>query len=445
MKPFPSEKNLIDGGISEPSRTVYTVSDLTRRIRAVIEEDVGAVWVEGEISNLSRPASGHVYFTLKDASSQLGAVLFRREAQTVNTPLREGMQVRIFGSLTVYERAGRYQIIVRRIEDSGVGVLRAAFEALKKKLQGEGLFESERKKPLPLLVRHVGVVTSPTGAAIRDILNVLTRRFPNIRVTLAPVPVQGEGAAQRIADAIDNLNALPGVEALIVGRGGGSVEDLQPFNEETVARAIARSRIPVISAVGHEVDITISDFVADVRAPTPSAAAELVVARKYALTETLDTMAQRLIRSLREAALQAHNRMLRIRERLAVQDPRRRLETGRNRLSHARLRLDHGVERAVSQKAQRLDDAAASLSYAIEKRMRDRRQRLETGRARLLAYDPMAVLRRGYSLTTDTQNRILRSTDNLQPGRLVRTRLAQGAFEAEVTTIDNHEKNETNR
>ncbi len=443
MNRFQSLTEPVVNTFAEPARTVFSVSDLTRRIRSVIEDEIGAVWVEGEVSNLSRPASGHVYFTLKDATSQLAAVLFRREAQAMNVRLNEGMQIRVYGSLTVYERAGRYQVIVRRMEDGGVGALRAAFEALKKKLSNEGLFDSQRKQSLPLLVRHVGVVTSATGAAIRDILNVLTRRFPNIRITLAPVPVQGEGAARKIADAIANLNELPGVEALIVGRGGGSVEDLQPFNEEIVARAIAGSRLPVISAVGHEIDITISDFVADVRAPTPSAAAELVVDRKDAFTETLDAMAQRLTRSLREAALQAHNRTLRIRERLAAQDPQRRLENGRNRLSHAGLRLKHGLERGMAQKTQRLDEAEANLFRGIENQTRDCRQRLETGRARLLAYDPMAVLRRGYSFTTDMQERILRSTDELVPGQRIRTRLAKGAFEAEVKNVDNSKENKS--
>lgn len=420
-------------------RAVFSVTELTRRLRAVIEDEIGAVWVEGEISNLSRPASGHVYFTLKDSNAQINAVLFRREALSMGGLLAEGRQVRVFGALTVYERAGRYQVIVRIVEEGGEGALRAAFEALKKKLQAEGLFDSERKRPLPRLVRHVGVVTSPTGAAIRDILNVLTRRFPNIRVTIAPVPVQGTGAAEKIATAIDDLNRVPGIEALIVGRGGGSVEDLQPFNEETVARAIARSDVPVISAVGHEIDVTISDFVADVRAPTPSAAAEIVVDRKAAFQESLLGLSGRLVRTLRESALQAQNRLLRVRERLAAHDPRRRLETERNKLAQYRLRIRHGTERNLSQTAQRLDEAMTDLTRITERRTRDARQRLETARARLLAYDPMAVLRRGYSLTTDIEGRILQSAHELRPGQPVRTRLAKGVFEAEVLKIDDQE------
>ncbi len=420
---------------------VYSVSELTRSLRSLIEDKIGSVHVEGEVSNLSRPSSGHVYFTLKDAFAQIGAVWFRREARAAVMQLEEGMQVRVSGALTVYERAGRYQVIVHRIEQAGVGALRAAFEALKNKLYQEGLFDPGRKRALPALVRHVGVVTSPTGAAVRDILKVLTRRFPNMRVTLAPVPVQGPEAAPRISEAIDLLNTVTGVDALIVGRGGGSAEDLQPFNEEIVARAIARSRLPVISAVGHEVDVTISDFVADARAPTPSAAAEIVVDRKDAFEEALAVIEQRLLRSLREGALQAHNRVLRLRERLAARDPRRRLEAERNRLTQCSLRLRHGLERSMAQTAQRLDDAAAGWSRAAELQVSRARQRLEKHGVRLLAYDPMAVLRRGYSLTTDNRGRILRSTRELQRGQPVRTRLAEGVFNAEVTILDDKKEN----
>lgn len=419
---------------SEPK--VFTVAELTRRLRAVIEATLGEVWIEGEISNLARPASGHVYFTLKDETAQIGAVLFRREAQTLPVRLADGMQVRVFGSLTVYEKAGRYQVLVRRIETGGVGALRAAFEALKNKLRAEGLFDAERKRPLPLLVRHIGVVTSPSGAAIRDILKVLTRRFPNLRVTLAPVPVQGLEAAGCIAAAIDDLNRIDSIEVLIVGRGGGSVEDLQAFNEETVARAIARSARPVISAVGHEIDVTISDFVADVRAPTPSAAAEIVVNRKDAFEESLRGLDRRLMRALREAVLQAHHRKQVLRERLAAREPRRQTERIRHRIVQSRLRLRHALERSAAQTAQGIDETALRLAQSLDRRLQLARRRLDTGGARLLAYDPMAVLRRGYSLTTDSTGSILRTTDGLAPGVRVRTRLAQGRFEAEVTSLE---------
>jgi exodeoxyribonuclease VII large subunit len=253
---------------------VYQVSELTRALKALIESSIGSVWIEGEISNLRRPPSGHLYFTVKDATAQISAVLFKGNQRGLTFIPRDGLLVRVQGDVTVYEHGGNYQVIVRQMRESGAGALQARFEALKARLQAEGLFDPSRKKPLPLLPRRVGIVTSPTGAVIRDILNVLGRRFPNLHLMLVPVRVQGAGAAEEVAAAIDLLNERGEVDVMIVGRGGGSMEDLWCFNEEVVARAIARSRIPVISAVGHETDFTISDFVADVRAPTPSAAAE---------------------------------------------------------------------------------------------------------------------------------------------------------------------------
>ncbi|OGV74134.1 MAG: exodeoxyribonuclease VII large subunit, partial [Lentisphaerae bacterium RIFOXYA12_FULL_60_10] len=254
-----------------------TVTELTRRIRAALEQGIGPVVVEGEVSNVRRPSSGHCYFTLKDETAQIAAVLFRGVLETLRIVPKDGLQVRVRGELTVYEKNGNYQILVRHLEETGRGSLQARFEQLKSRLQQEGLFDAARKRPLPVLPRHIGIVTSPTGAAIRDILQVLSRRFPNLHVLVAPVRVQGDGAAEAIAAAIDRLNQRADLDVLIIGRGGGSLEDLWAFNEEVVARAVFRSRLPVISAVGHEIDFTISDFVADVRAPTPSAAAEIVV------------------------------------------------------------------------------------------------------------------------------------------------------------------------
>jgi exodeoxyribonuclease VII large subunit len=281
-------------GGAEPRRRVWKVSELTRRIKGALEDEFGAVWVEGEISNLRRPASGHAYFTLKDATSQLRAVMFRGALAGVAMPLRDGQLVRGFGQITVYEAGGDVQILLKRIEPAGEGELMLRLEALKKKLAAEGLFDEARKRPLPALPQHVGVVTSPTGAAIRDILQVLDRRFANLHVVLAPARVQGAGAAEEIAAAIDLLNARGGLDVLIVGRGGGSLEDLWCFNEEVVVRAIVRSAIPVISAVGHEIDWTLSDFAADVRAPTPSAAAEMVVKGKDELERRVADARRRL-------------------------------------------------------------------------------------------------------------------------------------------------------
>ncbi|NLB54992.1 MAG: exodeoxyribonuclease VII large subunit, partial [Lentisphaerae bacterium] len=247
---------------------IFRVSEINRLIKAMLEDEIGEAWVEGEISNLRRPASGHLYFTLKDDSAQISAVMFKGSQFTLPFKPEDGMLVNAYGQITVYERGGQYQLIVRKMIESGQGALQAKFEALKRKLTAEGLFDPERKKKLPLLPTRIGVITSHTGAAVRDIINVLSRRFNNLNILIGSVKVQGEGAAEEIAQMIRLMNQRPDIDVLIVGRGGGSIEDLWAFNEECVARAIADSGIPVISAVGHETDFTICDFVADVRAPT---------------------------------------------------------------------------------------------------------------------------------------------------------------------------------
>ena len=264
----------------QPQRQVYSVSELTQRLKGLLETQFPDVWVAGEISNLRPATSGHLYFTLKDSNAQLRAVCFRSQARYLKFKPRDGVSVIARGRLSVYEARGEYQLLVELLEPAGLGALQLAFEQLKAKLAAEGLFDTARKKPLPVLPRTVGIVTSPSGAVIRDILRVLRRRYRNMNALLYPVRVQGEGAAQEIVQAIEHLNRRGGVDVMILARGGGSLEDLWAFNEEDVARAIAASRIPIISGVGHESDFTIADFVADLRAPTPSAAAELVVHRK---------------------------------------------------------------------------------------------------------------------------------------------------------------------
>lgn len=293
-----------------------SVYALTVQIRQALETTFKGVWVEGELSNVRMQASGHAYFTLKDARSQLPAAMFAGSLRGVPFRLADGLKVRALGDVSVYEPRGAYQLIVRQLEKVGAGDLMAQFEELKRKLQAEGLFDAARKRPLPLLPRTVGIVTSPTGAAIRDMLTVTRRRFPNLRILLAPVRVQGDGAAREIAEAVDTFNRAPPElrpDVLIVGRGGGSIEDLWCFNEEVVARAIHRSAIPVISAVGHEIDFTISDFVADLRAPTPSAAAEVVVGRKDEFLDRLRTHRETLARILRHAVETRRGRLERVR------------------------------------------------------------------------------------------------------------------------------------
>ena len=408
------------------------VSALTRLIKNLIEGAFESVWVEGEVSNVSQPASGHLYFTLKDEAAQIRAVMWRGDCRLLRFSLKDGMQIRVFGEVAVYEKGGVYQIVVRRMEEAGKGSLQAAFEALKKKLQAEGLFDPGRKKAIPLLPAHIGIVTSPTGAAIRDILKVLLRRFPNVHVVLAPVRVQGDGAAEDIAAAIDLFNCRGGVDVLIVGRGGGSLEDLWCFNEEAVARAIARSAIPVISAVGHEVDFTISDFVADLRAPTPSAAAEMVVGQKDAFAEMLDQMSGRLVRALRERSLTARNRLIAAGRSYVFREPRTMIRDFRQRLGVAGLQMRHGLQERFAAGQQRTDESNLRLGGTMQKWQAVCRGELKAQELRLRALNPLAVLERGYSLTKDRAGRIVRSADDVKEGDRVFTTLARGALESEV-------------
>ena len=417
-------------------RKVYTVSELTRCIKTALEREIGEIWLEAESSNVRQPASGHLYFTIKDETAQVRAVMFRGNQRQLRFRLRDGLSVRAFGEVSVYERSGEYQVIVRHLEEGGQGSLQKRFEELKKQLQKEGLFDEARKQALPLLPRHVGVVTSRTGAAVRDILNVVTRRFPNLHVLIAPVRVQGEGAAAEVAAAIDLLNERGGLDVLIVGRGGGSLEDLWAFNEEAVARAVARSRIPVISAVGHEIDYTICDFVADLRAPTPSVAAELVVGRKDAFEEALDGWRRRLANALHEPVLRWRNRLTAARGSYVFREPAHRVEQFRQRLTGLGVRMGHEMRARRHDGAQRVDDGALRLARAIDLQQQLRRREIERISGQLRALDPLAVLGRGYSMTRDAKGRIVRLASELRQGQTVVTRLASGAFEATVTSAE---------
>ncbi|MDP6490986.1 MAG: exodeoxyribonuclease VII large subunit [Kiritimatiellia bacterium] len=415
---------------------VLSVTALTRMIKQTLERSVGSVWVEGEISNVRRPASGHYYFTIKDANAQISAVLFRGNQRNLAFQLKDGLQVRAQGDVSVYERSGSYQVIVRRLEESGVGALQAKFEELKKRLNAEGLFAAERKQALPLLPQHVGVVTSPTGAAIRDILNVISRRFPNIHLVLAPAMVQGPGAAQQVASGIEQLNQQGGLDVLIVGRGGGSLEDLWCFNEEIVARAIAASRIPVISAVGHEIDFTISDFVADLRAPTPSAAAELVVGRKDEFTERLNVLQETLTTRLRESVLRARHRLSAAQQSYVFREPRNLVRQHMQRLDSVEIRMGHAMSGQLTQGRQRLQNAGTALQHAIVMRSERTRATLDRFSSQLRMLSPLAVLDRGYSMTTDAQGRVLQNVDDVEKGDRLTTRFGKGAVVSVVDEID---------
>ena len=413
---------------------IYAVSELTRRIKSLLEGSFGSVWLQGELSNVRRPSSGHLYFTIKDEHAQIAAVMFRGQQRGMSCDPRDGLLVKVFGEVTVYERGGNYQIIVRRMEDAGKGALQARFEALKKALGEEGLFDPERKRPIPPLPQRLGIVTSPTGAAIRDILNVLTRRFPNLHIVLAPVKVQGEGAAEEIAAAIDALNAFGGFDVLIVGRGGGSLEDLWAFNEEVVARAIARSRAPVISAVGHEIDFTISDFVADLRAPTPSAAAELVVGRKDAFEDRLAELGGRLLRACRERVLRARHRLTTAERSYVFREPGHAVRRYRDRVRACEQGLASAGRSRVRETRQRLDEASVRMLHGVRMRGQARRQDVARLAAQLKALSPLAVLDRGYSVTRCPDGSVVREAAALKPGERVLTRVAKGEFESEVVS-----------
>ncbi|MBI3315444.1 MAG: exodeoxyribonuclease VII large subunit [Candidatus Omnitrophica bacterium] len=372
----------------ETQRRIFSVTEITRDIRSVLEENFSDLWVEGEISNFKWHSSGHMYFSLKDENAQISCVLFRTDAQKLEFEMKEGLCVLLCGRVSVYPVRGQYQLYVERAEPKGVGALQLRFLQLKEKLMKEGLFDESHKKPVPALPRRIGVVTSIDGAALRDILHVLNRRFSGVSVLVYPVPVQGEGAAEKIAEAIDDLNTLTRpVDVLIVGRGGGSPEDLWAFNEETVARAIFNSRIPVISAVGHEVDFTIADFVADLRAPTPSAAAELVVPRKEDLIVRISDLKARLVQTVFDFEVQF----------------------------------------------QKLDELKKNLETLSLNFFELRKERLSGLMGRLEALGPLSILKRGYSLSLKLpEEELIRDFRSVRPGDRVKTKLEKGFFISQV-------------
>jgi exodeoxyribonuclease VII large subunit len=418
----------------KPDRKVFHVAEITRLIKSALENEIGEVWVEGEVSNLRQPSSGHCYFTLKDETAQIRAVLFRGNRAGMRFQLKDGLLVRVLGDVTVYERSGDYQIIVRQMEEGGKGALQAKFEALKEKLLKEGLFDESRKKPIPMLPQHVGIVTSPTGAAIKDILKVISRRFPNLHVVIAPVKVQGEGSAEEIAGAINLLNEIGGFDVLIVGRGGGSLEDLWAFNEEIVARAIAASGIPVISAVGHEIDFTISDFVADLRAPTPSVAAEMLVGRKDAFEEQLGEMQRNLVRAMKESILRARHSLRSAAGSYVFREPRNLVRQYLQRLDNIAMRMKHELEGGLGVGRQRLDDIGSKMLHQMSFKGKSWRMEIRRFDTQLKALSPLAVLRRGYSVTSDATGKIVRRSRDLKVGQRLTIRVEQGTFESEVKT-----------
>jgi len=392
-------------------RAVLTVSELTRRLQEVLEDRFPAVWVEGEISNFRLYGSGHAYFTLKDADAQVRAVLFRNRGRRIKFEPADGLHVMAFGSIEVYPQRGEYQLVIELLEPKGLGALQLAFEQLKTRLQAEGLFDQARKRELPRFPRKIGLVTSPSGAAIRDMLRVIGRRFGELHIVIAPCRVQGEGAAEEIAQGLRDLNALGGVDVIIVGRGGGSLEDLWAFNEEIVARAIAGSKVPVVSAVGHEVDFTIADFVADLRAPTPSAAAELVVREKQAVVDSLGQLRARLERFAARPLRDLERRVDELTARLR-REMRGELGRANHRvvLATRALRASDPVARVANDR-HRLESLQSRLITSLTRRCDRARYGLRTAVGRLDSLSPLAVLGRGYSLTRTPTGEVVHSPD----------------------------------
>lgn len=442
-----------------PSTEIWTVTQLTRRVKVLLETTVGQVWVAGEISNWKVAASGHAYFTLKDKDSQIDAVMFRGPLARLLFPAENGLEVIARGRVTVYEKRGNYQIVIDDLQPKGMGALQLAFEKLKQKLDAEGLFDENHKKPLPMLPRRIGVVTSPTGAAIRDILNVLGRRFANVHVILYPARVQGEEAAAEIVAGIRALDKW-GVDVMIVGRGGGSLEDLWPFNEEKVVRAIFDAKTPVISAVGHEIDFTLSDFAADMRAPTPSAAAELVIQERTALLERIALIRKRMGGAVLHRVQEARHRLNVARSCYVFRRPEELVRQRRQQHDELRMRLDSVMLEKTRAHRLRVDRAAHALALlspvsrvrqakerraAIQWRLGQamaalverRRARVRPLLAQLDAMSPLAILGRGYALAWKLPERALvRAASQLALRDELYVRLGEGAVVTAVTRIE---------
>lgn len=438
-----------------PERRTFTVSELTAKLRDLLAKNFTDILVQGEISNCREAQSGHLYLTLKDERAQIRCVCFKAQLRALKFRPEDGLQVIVRGSISVYEQRGEYQIYVESMEPVGRGALQLAFEQLKKRLEAEGLFDAARKRPLPLLPSRIGVITSPRGAAVRDIVRILTRRFHNVHLTVFPVRVQGEGSAAEIVTAIKYFNSKKLADVLILARGGGSMEDLWSFNEEIVARAIATSEIPVISGVGHETDFTIADFVADMRASTPSAAAELVVQTRREFDKHISDLRETLAGLIRYRLLESSRRVHELSARRGFRRPldllrqqrqrademtsrlalglQARLEQSRKRFNVAHLRIasfDFRVK--ISAFRLRLEKRTNELGVRTERLLRANRDRLEKLTLQLQERSPLKVLERGYAIATDASGNLLRSADQVALGDTISIRLHKGKLSTEV-------------
>jgi len=446
--------------LSSQNRQILTVSQLTTRIKSLLEKSFPFVWISGEISNFRVPASGHFYFTLKDSRAQIQAVMFKGQNRLLKFEPEHGMQVLGFGRISLYEPRGSYQIILEHMEPEGVGALQIAFEQLKSRLETEGLFKEEHKQALPTLPRHIALITSPTGAVVHDLLTILSRRYPNLRVDIHPVKVQGDASETQIVDAFDIAAKRDLADLVILARGGGSLEDLQAFNSEPVARAIFGCPLPVISAVGHETDYTIADFVADLRAPTPSAAAELAVPVKAELVDLIVQYRQVLSRLMRQAIELRTRRLEDLHKRL--KDPRRIIQDARMkvddyterlarvfsaRLALSREQLAHRQDNLVRVSSQqqllyfkeKLEQINSNLKIYIDNKFKEKSSFYREAAARLKTLDPSATLKRGYSITRIRENgQIVMNPDQVADGQMLDISVARGTFGARV---DKEKKN----
>ncbi|MCP1105173.1 exodeoxyribonuclease VII large subunit [Serratia nevei] len=440
------------------SPSIFTVSRLNQTVRQLLEMEMGQIWLSAEISNLSQPASGHWYFTLKDDRAQVRCAMFRNSNRRVTFRPQNGQQVLVRASITLYEPRGDYQLIAESMQPAGDGLLQQQFEQLKQRLSAEGLFDQQFKQPLPAPAKCVGVITSASGAALHDILQVLQRRDPSLPIVIYPTSVQGAEAPMQIVRAIETANRRDECDVLIVGRGGGSLEDLWSFNDERVARAIFASRIPIVSAVGHETDVTIADFVADLRAPTPSAAAELVSRNQLELLRQLQSQQQRLEMAMDYYLAQRQQQFTRIHHRLQQQHPHLRLARQQTLLFKLQRRMEDGMqqqlrlaarrsERAQQRLAQvqpqgrihryqqRVQQQEYRLQQAMERQLNAYRQRFGVACSQLETVSPLATLARGYSVTQTPRGELLKTTKQAQVGELLKTRLQDGWVESEVKTI----------
>jgi len=438
-----------------PERDIYSVSRLNREVRVLLERGFGSLWLEAEISNFARPSSGHWYFSLKDATAQVRCCMFRQRNILAAFTARDGQKVLVRARIGLYEPRGEYQLVIEHIEDAGLGALKRQFEQLSAKLSAEGLFAAERKRSLPTLPKRIGVITSPTGAAIRDILHVLARRFAAVPVLIYPVSVQGSAAAGEIIAALRLAGLRAECDVLILARGGGSLEDLWAFNDETLARAIVASRIPVISGIGHEVDFTIADFAADVRAPTPSAAAELVVPNSEEWLLSLQRQHGRLLRGMRRRFESLRERLRWLSGRAAQVSPVARLVQQSQRLDELESRLSRSLRHIVADRRSGLGDFSsrlwqaspaarvqaaiarqaaltARLRVAGPEQLRRSRERLVPLVRTLNAVSPLATLSRGYAIVSRADGTIVRHTTDVEPGSVIEARLATGKLRARV-------------